>query len=96
MKSIKELLELILKEFIRRKTIDIPYKGLCSVITRLSHTDITINESLLIRRYMRDHRPIKLYYNCYDARTEDIYQFWYKPYETHFRTIWLNKHIKLN
>jgi len=104
MKTIKELLELVLKEFNNTKYNDHDYAGLCKVCKILMYYDIIqyVEYDLIIKYLKHSKRNFKVLYDVnYNVETNPYYLechvgFYWKPYNKRYRIAWLKKHIKLN
>lgn len=106
MRSTKEILELILTEFINRSLYSYgKYRGLCFTLKKLFENGMLSGEEYdigikYIRKNAKPHFYQKRYY-CeegmanYEVIDQDLAFFW-KPYLQEPRIEWLKKHIKKN
>jgi hypothetical protein len=91
MRNIKELLELLLKEYTcpndRPNKLAITNNGLCWAITILYIAqDITLDENYTLLNYMKTNIPVGIYGPMY----------WWRKGLREPRTQWLKEHIQLN
>ncbi len=93
MKTIKELLELVLKEY--DTLSEYRSKNLCNVIDCMDNKSVfTREEYYLLVNYVSRNRPSK--YSSLSAFYCRHSPYWYPRYEAKYRIKWLKKHIKKN
>ena len=102
MRSIRELLQLVLKEF-KEYTyygviypFDRGYKGLChtSLLLRTMSV-IHVTEHRILKMYISNNAPKDHYYTG-NGESCSLPVYNWKPYNKYHRIKWLEKHIKLN
>jgi len=92
MKTIKQLLKLVLKEFNTNYHL-----GLCSANDRLRYNKVTSEEYRLFKTYLIDNKPKNhKHYDTDGDITRSSNHFYWKPKVKYYRIAWLKKHIKLN
>lgn len=92
MKSIKELLEMLLTSY----TSD-PEFGLCSGVMDLyARKEINSGENYILLKYLRNNCPVTTFYDFEGNVISDDSQFWYPAGVMEPRMQWLEEHIKLN
>lgn len=98
MKTIKEILILVKKEFNRNLLDGYEYIGLCETVSGLSYYNIiTPTERLKFNNYWDKYaKTHKQFYDIYGNKINDNWMLAWKPYSKPYRNKWLNKHIKLN
>jgi hypothetical protein len=92
MRSINELLSVVLDNFDKYFNIDAYTNGICILISSLENRRVlTSNEVGKVKDYIRSNPPSKIPFGM----GHPLYGYYWKPGKVAPRKRWLRKHIKL-